>query len=69
MKMLPNTSLVRTILQLSVGVRGNLPPHNFIVMPNREVRLGCLFLAEIRQTKIINFVGESIEVIHDRASL
>ncbi len=31
MKMLPNTSLVRTVLQLSVGVRGYLPPHNFTV--------------------------------------
>ncbi len=39
-----------------------------IVMPNREVRLGCLFLAEIRQAKMVSFVGESIEVIGDRQS-
>jgi hypothetical protein len=36
---------------------------------NREVRLGTLFLAEIRQAKMVRFVGESIEVIRDRASL
>ena len=38
-------------------------------MPKRKVHWGCLFLAEIRQAKMVSFVGESMEVIGDRQGL